>query len=225
MARAKHSKKEIDWEKAKALFRTGSVSIKEIGRQCGCSDVAILKKAKKEGWTKDLADRVRAAVKEQLVRADAKVVRAANHAPEAQTDEEVIEAAVQGPVEVVRSHRTDLNAGQKICGILFGQLNEAATQRREIELDIAIEMDPQIATTSGAERQSLIGRKYRMLRAIELPVHAGTIRDLSNAMKNFQALERIAWNLTDKSAAEIPADEPAPNLPAGEAYQRMLKGG
>jgi hypothetical protein len=56
-------------------------------------------------------------------------------------------------------------------------------------------MGPEIDRASGQERQALIARKNRMLRAIELPTHAGTLRDLSSAMKNFQALERVAWNL------------------------------
>jgi hypothetical protein len=189
---AKAKKPAGDWEKAKALYRTGSLSNREIGRQCGMSDVAILKKAKKEGWTKDLAERVKKAVKEKLVRADAAAVSSANARTKPLTDEQVVEAATEGPVQVVRAHRKDLTDGQQTLALLFGQLQDAAANREALE-EQAIE-EAGKGPGSGQRRASF-------LKALSLPTHAGVIRDLSNAMKNFQALERIAWNLNEKDDA------------------------
>lgn len=45
-------------------------------------------------------------------------------------------------------------------------------------------------------------KRQRLQKALCLPTHAATIRDLSTALKVLQGLERIAWNLNDKRAGD-----------------------
>jgi len=52
----------IDWEAIEREFRAGQLSVVEIGRQHGLSHTAINKRAKRDGWTRNLADKVRKAV-------------------------------------------------------------------------------------------------------------------------------------------------------------------
>lgn len=47
-------KKIIDWETLSVHYRAGVRSLKDMGLQFGVSDAAIIKKARKEGWTRDL---------------------------------------------------------------------------------------------------------------------------------------------------------------------------
>jgi len=94
-----------DWEAIEREYRAGQLSLREIGRQRGISDTAIRKRAKAEGWTRALAERVREQVRETLVRADGS--RAGSRATR-EHDAEIIEAAADRGMSVVMSHRRDI---------------------------------------------------------------------------------------------------------------------
>ena len=47
-------RKKIDWEGINREYRAGQVSISLIADAYGCSEGTIRKKAKKEGWKRDL---------------------------------------------------------------------------------------------------------------------------------------------------------------------------
>lgn len=63
---AKIARRKIDWETIYREYRADQFSIREIARQCGCSEGAIRKKAKAMGWKRDLGERVRQAVGAKL---------------------------------------------------------------------------------------------------------------------------------------------------------------
>ena len=54
------ARKTIDWESVERHYRTGLLSIRELGKQFGVSHVAIQKKAKAERWRRDLSAKIRA---------------------------------------------------------------------------------------------------------------------------------------------------------------------
>lgn len=47
-------KKIIDWETLSVHYRAGIRSLKDMGIEFDVSDAAIIKKARKEGWTRDI---------------------------------------------------------------------------------------------------------------------------------------------------------------------------
>lgn len=108
-------RKPVDWGKVEAEYRAGMLSSREIGRRHGVTEGAIRKKAKAEGWVRALADKVRAAVREKLVRVDG------TQEPRA-TDEEVIEAAAEIGKQVQLTHRSDLMQLRAIGVILTTRL-------------------------------------------------------------------------------------------------------
>ena len=92
--------RQLDWERIGAEYRAGKLSLREIGRQHGCSEGAIRKRAKAEGWERDLQARVDEAVRNKLVRAEVRISAA--------TEKEVVDAAAAASVHVVLSHRKDI---------------------------------------------------------------------------------------------------------------------
>lgn len=98
-------KKETDWEAIEREYRAGQLSIREIARAHGVTDTAIRKKARLEGWERALADKVRNAVREKLVRSDGS--HSGSH-PQRANDAEVVKVASERGFGVVTSHRRDL---------------------------------------------------------------------------------------------------------------------
>ena len=98
-------RKSVDWEAIEREYRAGQLTVVEIGRQHGLSHTAINKRAKRDGWTRNLADRVRKEVSARLV--SEKV------SPEA--DRAAIEPAVARGVQVVRLTRGQALGNPKLA--------------------------------------------------------------------------------------------------------------
>ena len=58
---------DLDWEKVEQHYRAGMLSIRQIGKLCGASQIAIQKKAKVEEWVRDLSAKIRAKARADLV--------------------------------------------------------------------------------------------------------------------------------------------------------------
>lgn len=178
-------KPRTDWESIERDYRAGVLSIREVAKIQGVTDGAIRKKAKAEGWERDLTDKVNAKVKSELVRTE---VRSAN----VRTDREIVEHAAATVVEVVRSHRRGISSAQNIVGLLMAQLTDVAGKRDEFEVAIDIETAEDKTTQ----------RRTQLMKAISIPSHASTVRDLSTAMKNLVGLERQAFNIANEGERE-----------------------
>jgi hypothetical protein len=168
-------RKTIDWEKVEAEYRAGQFSVREIGRQNGVSHVAINKKAKAEGWTRDLAAKVRQEIKNRLVTGPVTNVNT----------KAAVETAVARGIELVRQHSTILSRTNGIIAKFLDELDAESDHIADIEAEIELE------TASDRSPQ----RRNAMLRAISLPSRAATVRELSAAIKNVIPLERQAHNL------------------------------
>jgi len=182
--------REIDWERVEDLYRAGQISIREIGRQCGVTDTSIRKKAKREGWERDLSKKVAEKVRSELVRAEGR-------SETAPTEKEIIEHAAAQGVEIVRSHQRRIGAAQEVADTLLKQLQGVILHSEDIEEEILIE--------TAEDRSSK--RRDAMFKAISLPIHSTTLSNLTNAMKTLVFLERQAFNLDELSGANTHEDD------------------
>lgn len=188
---------KTDWEAIRAEYRAGQLSNVMLGKKYGVSEGAIRKRVKAEGWQKDLASEVRAQVREKLVREEVRTPNA--------RDKEIVEAAANTGADVVRRHRRDIAKGHDLVNLMFGQLEQAASSRAEIEGLICEETD-------GDENGR---RRSQMLKLVSLSTHAGVLRDLSTALKNLIPLERQAYNL-DEQQHEEPYEDRLRRVLGGE---------
>lgn len=93
----------LDWESIQKEYVAGQLSLKEIGRQHGCSDTAIRLKAKEFGWQRRLDEKVRAEILAKLLREELREKKQLQA-----SDEEIIEAAAERGAAVVRVQRADI---------------------------------------------------------------------------------------------------------------------
>lgn len=118
---SKDDKPKTDWEAIEREFRAGQLSIRAIASAHGVTDTAIRKKAKAEGWQRSLANKVREAVREKLVRTDGS--QDGSQSPRA-SDSEIVENAALRGLAVVTSHRKDLQQLHGLKRVLADRLSE-----------------------------------------------------------------------------------------------------
>lgn len=178
-----------DWESIEREYRAGQLSIRAIATAFGVSEGAIRKKAKASQWQRSLADLVRKAIRDTLVRADG--THEGTQQPR-EDDAEVIDTAAARGVELVRQHRRSLGRAQSIIEKLLAELERGTDNLDEIEAAIEAE--------TGDDQNGR--RRNMMLKAVSLPQRAQTAAALSVTIKNVIPLERQAFNLQDEADPE-----------------------
>lgn len=107
------------WPTIEADYRAGVKFVRQIAREHGLSETAIRKRAKAEGWTRDLSAAIQAKA-DDMVRREAvrNEVRDANRVPERQ----VIEANAATVYQVQIAHRKGLARLADLRDKLLGEL-------------------------------------------------------------------------------------------------------
>lgn len=144
--------KQPDWEAIERAYRAGSLSVRAIGDAQGVNHATILKRAKKEGWSRDLTEQVRAATKQKVTKA---VTTNGNHAPLV-TDAEIIEEASDQAAAVVLAHRSGLAQWRTISNKLSTFLNSVdvtAENHGDFARSLNAGVDAQLKVIKG-ERQA-----------------------------------------------------------------------
>jgi hypothetical protein len=107
-----------DWAAIEREYRAGQLPVAEIARLHGVSRHAVGRRAKRDGWARDLAKKVRRRISARL---DAKARR------DDETDEadETVEAAAARAVRLIRSHRADIARLRRIAEELARRIEAA----------------------------------------------------------------------------------------------------
>jgi len=100
-----------DWDEIEAKFSAGIKSVMAIAKEHGITEGAIRKRAKRDGWQRDLSGSVRSAVKSKLV-------RTTGTGSGIRTDSDIIDSASDEITQVVRGHRTLISKWQGISAKL-----------------------------------------------------------------------------------------------------------
>lgn len=189
-----------DWRWIERQYRTGRKTMREIARESTAkgrkvSHAAIAKRAKAGQWKQDLSDVIRARVGAELA-ADA--VDAVDR--DGATDAEIVEAAARQGVQVIRTHRNDINALQQVTNGLVAELVAGPEAVRDLVEVIEAGTTPAKDATK-AQIESLQQRRERLMRMIGLQSRAGILKDLTQSKRHLIGLERQAFNLNDETAA------------------------
>jgi hypothetical protein len=191
-----HQSKNINWVKVERQFRAGVLSIAQIAKQCGFSPRGLSLRAKKLGWTRDLAARVRARTAEKLTMAlaepftTAKPPRAPGERTEAE-DEETVEQAALTQMAIVREHSGSIRRGLELTSRLMHELEATTTKNDEIL---------ELLEAEGDET-----KRIAALRAVSLPARATVMRDLAHAARVWINLERQVFRISDDRTKEAPS--------------------
>lgn len=180
--------RDIDWEAVEREYRTGQLSIREVGRIYGLSDTAIRKRAKEYRWERDLKAHVEARAKAKLTRAEA--AEAPGYNPADESTEQVVEAAAEMRARTVLSHRKGAGQARGLVSSLWRELEEltALAQGEEEHADPIAASKQRSARVSGLVSRSTVAQRLAM------------------AMQTLVTIERQALGLDPKGNSS-PAEE------------------
>lgn len=200
------TRKIVDWEAVEIQYRAGIRSLKDIGGEFGVSDAAIIKRAKRDSWVRDLKAKIHA-------RAEAKVsaamVSAEVSARTKINERQTIEAVSDEIVNVRLAHRGDISRTRRLSMKLMDEL-EAITDDQETLKELISQMreaeDADTALLNLATRMS------------SLPTRTKTIKELSETLKTLVTLERQAYGIGEENP--VP---PNSNLTDEELERKIAK--
>lgn len=178
-------KNQIDWERVEAEYRAGVLSLREIAAlHDGVNHVAIARRAKKEGWVRDLSDRIQAKADELVTR---RTVTADVTAERAVSDRAIVEANAEVIAGIRLAHRKDISRSRTLAMALLGELEQ---QTGNLELFEQLGEMLRSPDEKGVDRLNDLYQKV-----ISTPGRIDGMKKLAETLKNLIGLEREAYGL------------------------------
>lgn len=200
-------KQPTDWERIEQLYRAGLLSVREIAASSGVSHVAIQKRAKRDGWVRDLAAKIKAKA-DSLVTRD--TVTSVVTTEQAVTERGIVEANAQVIANIRIAHRTDIGRSRRLANKLLDEL-EGLTDNRDL-------FDRLGELLRSEDDKGQDKRNDLYMKVIDLPARTKTMKELAETLKNLIALERQAYDV----GAEKPGDDRS-QLTEEELDRRIAK--
>ena len=172
-------KKIIDWEAVEREYRAGVRSLKDIGAEFGVSDAGILRRVKKDGWSRDLGAKIKAKA-ESLV--SEREVSARVSAQTAVSERQIVEANAGLLADAVINQRSDIKRARATAQRLWALV--------DAELDHPEEFAAlgEMLVAPDENGQDKLNDMYRA--AIGLPQQIKNVKLLADAIKVLIELER-----------------------------------
>lgn len=182
------SKPDVDWIALEPHYRAGIRTLLDIGSEFGVSDAAIIKRAKRDGWVRDLKAKIKA-------KADAKVSKAVVSESvsklKALTEQVVVEGYAQVQASTVMRHKKGAERAWRTVEMLFSELED---QTENVALYRQLGELMHAPDERGVDKLNEIYRK-----AMSLPSRSSVVKTLLDAMKTAIGLEREALGITDRT--------------------------
>lgn len=180
--------KQPDWEAIERAYRAGLLSIREIASTQGITHGAVNKRAKRNGWERDLKAKIQAKA-DSLV--SKRTVSTEVSTKQADTEREIIEVNAEVIANVRMAHRGDISRGRRLTNKLLDEL-ECLTDNREL-FDQLGELMHDPDDNGFDKRNELYGK------VISLPGRSKTMKEMAETLKTLISLERQAYDLDAKS--------------------------
>ncbi|MDR2328979.1 MAG: hypothetical protein LBE58_05235 [Comamonas sp.] len=209
----------VDWERIELDYRAGIKTLRQIADEHGITHGAINKRAKRDGWERDLTQKIHAKA-EALV---SKAAVSSEVSKEARAAEKlVIDGNAQAVADVRLGQRRDIQRARSLCLSLLEEL-ELQTTRPELfeEIEQALAERPAGEQLSSAARSKLLDG---MNRAMSLAGRSSTMRSLAESLRLLVGLERQAWGIKDEAeGGDMPGQLGGRELTDAERAVRMAR--
>jgi len=178
-----------DWERIEADYRAGLLSVREIAAANGVSHVAIGKRAKRDGWERDLNAKIKAKADALVTKAE---VTKEVTSEQAVTERRIVEANAHVIAEVRVSHRRDIARARSLAMKLLDEL--------EVQTD-SVDLLEQLETAlAGEDGPDGLTRVFQ--RVTSTAGRIDSAKKLAEAMKVLVSMEREAYGIVDAAKVE-----------------------
>lgn len=179
--------KQPDWEAIERAYRAGLLSIREIASAQGITHGAINKRAKRDGWERDLKAKIKAKA-DALVSKRVVSTEVSTKTPD--TEREIIELNAEVIANIRMAHRGDISRSRRLTNKLLDELEGLTDNRHLFEELGELMREPD---DNGFDKRNDLYSKV-----ISLPARTKTMKELAETLKTLVALERQAYDLDVK---------------------------
>lgn len=190
--------KQPDWEAIERAYRAGLLSVREIAASCGVSHTAIQKRAKANGWERDLKAKIKAKA-DSLVAKREVATQVASKSVE--TEREIIEVNAEVIANIRMAHRGDISRCRSLTNKLLDELESLTDEQGTIKSLIKQFKEGEYEDGEAMADMLALANKIGAL-----PSRTKTMKELAETLKTLVALERQAYDLDTKSGGND-ADE------------------
>lgn len=177
-----------DWKSIELEYRAGVKTLREIAEAQGITHGAINKRAKRDGWTRDLKAKIQAKADDLVSKqAVSKMVSKEQRILE----RDVVDGYAQIQAGAVGRHKDSIVRAWRTVDMLFQEL-----EGQTANIDLMHELGEllQSPDEKGVDKLNEIYRK-----AMSLPSRSTTVKTLLDALKTAIGLEREALGITDRT--------------------------
>ena len=193
-------KAQPDWERIELDYRAGIKTLRQIADEHGITHGAINKRARRDGWERDLSGKINA-------KADALVSKALVSTPVSTeskiAERQVIEAAATAVADIRLAHRSDIRRARNLTNSLLAEL-EAQTDPSTLAMLHELGELLRSEDDNGQDR-----RNDLYMKVISLSERSKTMKTLADSLRLVVDMERTAFSM-DKDQG--PAADPLTSL-------------
>jgi len=189
-------KKVIDWEKIELDYRAGVKTLRQIADEHDISHVSINKRAKRDGWVRDLSAKIKAKA-DDLVTKSLVTNEVTNE--KRLTEKQIIDEGATALTNIRLGQRKDIQRSRKIAMSLFDEL-EMMVGQENVKL---LEMLGELMWSPDDKGNDKVNDLY--MKIISMPGRVKSMKDLSDTLKTLIALERQAFGLDDENNKPVDA--------------------
>ncbi|WP_395146976.1 hypothetical protein ACF3N0_08775 [Moraxella atlantae] len=184
-------RKKIDWERIELDYRAGIKTLRQIADEHGISNPAIAKRAKKEGWERDLSAKI---AKKAEILVSKEMVSKEVSKEKMLTEQVIIDANANASATVQLRQRKDVARYQDLVNKLFDELDTISGNENAAALE-------QLSTL--IENEALAGEEALAVfnRVSSLPSRVKVAKDLGDTIAKLIPLERAIYKM-DKEVEE-----------------------
>ena len=189
-------KKVIDWEKIELDYRAGVKTLRQIADEHYISHVSINKRAKRDGWVRDLSAKIKAKA-DDLVTKSLVTNEVTNE--KRLTEKQIIDEGATALTNIRLGQRKDIQRSRKIAMSLFDELEHQVG----IENVENLEKLGELLRSDDDKGRDALNDLY--MKIISMPGRVKSMKDLSDTLKTLIALERQAFGLDDENNKPVDA--------------------
>lgn len=182
--------KQPDWEAIERAYRAGVLSVREIAAAHEVSHTAINKRAKRDGWDRDLKAKIKAKADALVSRRE---VSTEVSSKQAETEREIIELNAEVIANIRMAHRGDISRSRRLTNKLLDELESLTDEQGTIK-----ELIDQLKDGGHEDGEAMADVLALAKKMSALPARTKTMKELAETLKTLVALERQAYDLDVK---------------------------